>query len=275
MDKLTMGAWFAQQLTREFEDGERYHVAAFILYHLSGGGMVETEILSVATGGKQYTAAELSKRFNQTATTHASGIPGRQGFVIKAEYAGENTEPAQFPFGKQGENQDIGIGTEGPTPQGIVSQMMRHAEVTMRICTLSQETMMQRQNETIEQMRDYQERLMKQNAEAFELLKERAIEDAQAEHLRQKDLLEYERKTQTQAALMQMLPGFIEKLTGKSLLPQDTTTALAVSTLKKTVTPEQMAAIAGILTPEQLMVLMPLIQPSEPAASGGGNAPSQ
>jgi len=274
MAKLySMAQWFMQQLTRELDPDEEntkrenLRVVAFQLYHVTGNGR-EEELFSITVGTKKWSGKELADRFDSTAATHASGLSGRQQYNLKAIFADETVAAAQFPFGKAGENNDIGLGTEGPTQQGFMAQMMRHVETYAKLLTVHSEAMMTRMGEMVETLSDHNQKLMAQNADAFEVIKDVIVEKAKAEHENQAGLLEYERKTKQQQMLLSLLPGLLNKLTGINLLPQSSLAEVAIQQLKETLTPEQLARIADILSPEQMVPILQMLNPE-----GGGQEP--
>lgn len=265
MKTVSMVQWFAQQMTRSIEDGEGYQVVSFQLFHMKNGTL-EDEILGVVMAGKQYEPKELANRFEQAAATHAAGLSGRQQFFIRACYVNDGS-PGQYPFGKAGETQDIGLGTEGPTAQGHMGQMMRHNEALFKASIVANDSVVNHLTGLVEQMANHNAALMKQNAEAFEILKERAMADVQRDNDESAKRLQYERSTQMRQMFLGMLPGLLEKFTGQKLLPEDTQVASAFKALKNTLTPEQIATIAGALSPEQQMIVVPLLTNGESDAS--------
>jgi hypothetical protein len=267
MAKLySMGQWFAQQLTRQYEpeveeqERERYTCNSFVLFHVKNG-TIEEEIHTQALGSKKWEASTLASRFDDMAATHASGIPGRQQYFIKAVFNDDSIISPKFTFGKAGESQDIGIGTEGPSQQGFMGQMMRHVETYARIMTIHTEQMFKMQSEANEQLQEQNKRLTDENVEAFKAIKEMVIEQTKNEHNGQAELLEYERRTKQQQFLLSLAPGLLNKLLGKEIIPQGSMAESAIAQLKATIEPEQIAKIAEILKPEQMVPILQLIAP--------------
>jgi hypothetical protein len=267
MAKLfSMSQWFSQQLTRQFEseieeaERDRYTCNSFILYHMKNG-TVEDELHTQALGSKKWDPATLASRFDDIAATHASGIPGRQQYFIKPVFNDDIVVAPKYTFGKAGETQDIGIGTEGPSPQGLLGQMMRHNETMMRIMTIHTEALAETQQHIIEQQTHQINSLTNENVEAFKAIKEMVIEQVKTEHNGQAELLEYERRTKQQQFLLSLAPGLINKVIGKNVLPQSSVAESVIEQLKATLDPEQIAKIAEILKPEQLAPLLQLIAP--------------
>jgi hypothetical protein len=274
MSKISsLSNWIQQQLTRYIEeDDDQFKVTSFALFHLRNGTS-EEELHTVSIGSKQWEAKVLAERFDSMASTHASGLSGRQQYIIKCTLANEAPCPP-FTLPKAGEILDIGLGTEGPTPVGHTAQMMRHNESLMRISLFNTEKLVEQMANMNLQLMETNTKLMNQNAEAFEAVKELIIEKAETEHKDQASLLEYQRKTQERQVVLNLLPGILNKLTGGKLLPTSSMAETVFNQLKTTLQPEQIEKIAEVLNPDQLAPLMQLLtsgNDSEEKANSNGN----
>jgi hypothetical protein len=281
MAALNMTAWINRQLTRMYEEGgeggapnEGYRVVQFTLLHMRQT-TVEDEVHTLKLGSKQWTGKELADRFDQLACTHASGLSGSQQFVLRVFYFDESLSVENLPFRKAGESQDIGIGTEGPTATGLTAQLMRLNESLVRINTIHSDSLLKQQGAMVESLMEALQQQRAENVHAFEVVKELVMERARAEHDGSKELLLIQRKTAERNKLLSLMPGLVNKIVGRNILPEGGIAELALSHLKSTLTPEQIEQIGMVLSPDQLSVLLPLLQsaePATPAPSGETNA---
>jgi hypothetical protein len=264
---LSLSAWIQRQLTRHFSEAgtieETMKVVRFTLFHVRVGSSEGDEIQNLELGNRQWDGKTLAKRFDEVASTHAAGLSGRQQFVLRAFYFDETLKCEQYPFGKAGESFDEGLGTEGPTNAGHMAQMMRHNEALVRINTVHSEALIERASHMLDRTSEALEKVIGENIRMFDAMKEQRIQQLDAEYSRQKELLEYQRKTEERGKLMALIPGLVNSLLGTKLIPEATVENLVFKQLKATLTPDQLNGLVQLLSPDQLAIVAPLLDPGQ------------
>lgn len=259
---LTLKQWIAVQLTNNLLNEQNDKLSVFSLMHIRNG-MQEEEVKSIPIGSKEWDPKELATVLDQIAATIATGIPGRQQFIIYAHFQSGRRE--QFPFGKAGEIEVGGIGTEPPTGQGIVVQLMRHNEAIMRISCVNTEQIFTKLLNSMEVMGSMTEKLLSENADVLDVLKQMVLERTVQEHSHKKELLEYERGTLYRQKLLAYAPAMLNQLAGRELIPQSTAESAVFEYLSETLTSEQIEKLSTILTPEQLAPVIGILADKEKA----------
>jgi len=267
---ISMAAWIHRQLTRHYEEGadETMRVIQFTLFHIKTSSQVGDEIHTLKLGSQQYDSKVLAKRFDEIACTTAEGMSGRQQFALRAIYEDSTLTSESFPFQKAGESFDQGLGTEGPTQQGHMSQMMRHNEALVRINTVHSESVISSLKDLVSSLGEGMRDLMSENANMFRAMKELRVQQLDEEFSRNRELLQFQRATSERQKLFALLPGFVNTVVGKKILPEGGLAEIAFQQLKQTITPDQVAGLAQILTPEQLAMVAPLLEQDSPPVQG-------
>jgi len=260
---LKLHQWIAQQLAHNLvsDDGDKLNNLSLV--HVKNGSDSTEEIKSITIGSKSWEPKELANALDQVAATFAAGIPGRQQFVIYADFL-PSLRREQFSLGKLGEGEfEKGFGSEPATERGFMAQMMRHNEANTRLCYQHQAEIFDRLLKTIELTSTMNEQLLKENAEVMVAAKQMVMEKAADEHNKKKELLEYQRSTAERAKLLQLAPAVLNKavlaLTGKELIPTSNIALDVLKNLSETLTEDQVKGLANILTPEQLSQLAPVL----------------
>lgn len=261
---MNLTAWVGAQMAKMVDEAandtsfnEAYRVTSFMVAHSRSNGLDEVQTINL--GSKQRTPKEIADTLDQIAGTHACGLSGRQQYVIKCIFASDEVTPTTYNLGKAGESNDLGLGTEGPTPTGLIAQLMRLNEAHTRIGAVHTEAIISKQGEIIENLMTQVSSQMTENAKAFTVLKEMIIDKAIADHANQKELLLEERKTQERQKLMSLVPGLVNKALGTKIFPEGSIAEIVIKQLKNTLRPEQIEGLAQILDPEQLSMILPLL----------------
>lgn len=249
--------WARKQLFKEQCD-------RFVLRHITASsGKLGSEVADFESpdDGEESSLAALITEFMVAAETDAIGIGGVQRYVLHSFVNGSKKHKARYTFRMQGDDESDGIDSEPATPAGLVTQLMRHLEVTQRL-GVQQQTVMA--NNTSQQLREqgkiisemYEDR--HKNWELVQALTsmqhERDIETLEAES-KQKLLSDAFDKVSLLA------PSVINKLSGQKLLPEKhSPNELAITELLASMSAEQITALQSILNPEQAIALAMLAQ---------------
>ena len=188
--KQTLEQWIDEAMTDE-EKGPK--ISAISLVHLKG--QQELEIHSIAFGARKWTPKELSQIFRHKAETYSEEIPGVQTFNLQAFYGGD--EPRAWkPFTVNGaQDYNGGLSTEGPTPQGLVQQLMRHNEVQFQVYMRAQANLGTAQAQQVQALMDQNQSLQGTVKDFFDVLQKLLLERMTKSHDFRLKELEYQRST--------------------------------------------------------------------------------
>jgi len=207
----------------------------------------------------------------------ADGSGGLQRYTLQL-FEREGAKPVgRYPFRMRGEEDpewDEPAGEEAPTSKGLLTQMMRHNEATVRVMVQSAGTLtgvMARRMESLENMVG---KLVEQRQSDLEIL-ERALSQ---QHERDMTMLvtdnEEKRKDRMIQKVEMLLPAVLHKLTGHKLLPGDTDpNMILVKELVNSMSPEQIMRIRTNLSQEQQILLFELLQATR-SPNGNNGTPS-
>jgi hypothetical protein len=269
-------AWLRRHLYNE-RDNQR--CSRFVLHHMGAAGKLGSEVFTISSDIPEERIEATAEEIFEAGEADASGIGnGLQTYVVLAFYGDNKRHNGRFTFRARGDEDDWDGGetTEPPTTQGAMAQAMRHTEVIMRSSSAGMgaafnglQHMVTRQSEIINQMME--ERF--KTAELLEALSSKT-------HERELELLREARKDDTQRQLLEnfkpMIPVVMNKLAGKQMLPAADPQSMMLKELFKTMEPEQLAAIQGVLTPQQAMIVLSIAQnyvgPDEPTEGGNGSS---
>jgi hypothetical protein len=200
---------------------------------------------------------ELASGFSERILEDAIGLGGVQRYVISA-YAADKPI-TRLPVRENADAASAGrlagdaLDSEPPNERGLLSQTMRHLEISERTHAHS-----------IANIFAMQTRMLREKDERISHLEERhwetvvAAEQLVSEHHRRQ--LENRMADQKAEAMrevlgtfLQLAPTAVNKIAGRALLPEKTSPALVgLRALVGTLKPEQLEALKFVLTPAQL-----------------------
>ncbi len=253
MARDTMQTFIHEVLTRE---DEAYGKAlGFSLVHYNGSQQVEMRAIKV--GSKAWDPAELAAIFDRLAETHSKGIVGRQQYELLGFFDKSPKEPgARYPFAKAGETEVGGIGTEGPTNAGIISQMMRHNEAVIRLGFEQSERAMSRQERTIDQVTTENRRLVQERFDTMELAAKLVEKAAQDEFATKMKILEFERSSKERELLIKHVPGIMNMLTGTEIFATSTVDSEIMNSVEEALKEEHIPFLKMLMPEQQFAVFM-------------------
>jgi hypothetical protein len=198
-------------------------------------------------------AAELSERVLEDAV----GLGGMQRYIISA-YSGDRAV-TRLPVRENADASRNGpapgdpIDSEPPTEKGLLSQTMRHLEISERTHATA-----------IANIFAMQTRMLREKDERIGHLEERHWETVVAaeqlvsdHHRRQLENRAADQKAEAMrevlGTFLQLAPTAVNKIAGRALLPEKTSPALVgLRALVGTLKPEQLEALKFVMTPAQL-----------------------
>ena len=273
--KRDLSQWVKRQVYARRDEGKGY-CNKIVLRHLSVGKSRGSEVQSfpLEIRMEENQIAELIENIIECATGDANGIGGNQKYVLHAYFSDGEGEEARFPFRIAAEDDENDAGdafdSEPPTKAGIVAQLMRHNEATMRTSHLALTGTMNALARDNEQLRQENEKLRAERRDMLETYEglltqqhERALATKEHEY-------RVEQKREMFSKLMLIGPAIVNRIAGKKLLPEKTTPeAMAIKSLMDSFTQEQMQQLQGVLTPDQLISIMNLYEAQRGKDSNG------
>lgn len=213
----TLDSWIAEAQLDEDKQGDLTQLSLMHIVIQS-----EREIHSIRfNGAKKWTAKELADVFLKKARGHCEELVGPQMFVLLAFYGGRTEAEARKPIRIQGDASMTGqLETEGPTGQGLVQQAMRHMEAVMALTVRQSSLLFDAQNQTIQSLGIQLNAARNENVAAFGAVKDLLMEKALDQHRFRMEELNFQRSSDTRRNLMKLAPAFLNRLSGKEVLPE-------------------------------------------------------
>lgn len=235
--RRTLEEWIREALT----DGDKEAACSVLcLIHKLGAHDREIHAKKIVAG---VSPSELAALFRGKAETYAQDLSGVQTFNLLAFY-GKNEPEAFFPFLVQGDVNTSGNATEPPTPAGEKAQGMRFAEQMVQMAYRQMNTVFEMQSRLITQMASREERLLRENHEAFEIVRDtvmRQVTESREHEIRQ---LEYTRQTEERRKWLSFAPPLINTILGREVFPQATVDTTIVEAVAENLTEEQIQQLA-------------------------------
>lgn len=230
----------------------------FVIRHDTGA---EVATLRADEGGtferKDRHIDELATEIAERVFEDAVGLGGVQRYVISA-YSGERAV-TRLPLRENAEASRGGpapgdpIDSEPPTEKGLLSQTMRHLEISERTHATAIANIFAMQTRML---REKDERISHLENHHWETVvaAEQLVSD---HHRRQLENRAADQKAEAMrevlGTFLQLAPTAVNKMAGRKLLPEKTSPALVgLRALVGTMKPEQLEALKFVLTPAQL-----------------------
>jgi len=266
MARKSMATWINEALTNPDKEGR---ISAISMVHMIGQQRgPEMHTVRIQESGN-YDGAVLEKVFRGKAETFSQDLDGVQTFALLAFYGGKNIEQDILPFKvlPQVDPATAGLTTEPPTPEGRLMQRMRWEDTQQtQVAALQMQVynrqrvmddhsirMMERMDAMLARSQSMCETLMRENGEAFTIVKELLNDKAIGQHNRQMEALEFQRATKEREAMLKFAPALINTVLGKEIFPQSTADTALIETIAENLEPEHVAKLAELNLPPQLM----------------------
>jgi hypothetical protein len=245
----------------------------FTLHHMGGNGKIGSEVVTVTSKGDDAGIMDAVTELLDSASSDATGLGMIQTYVVFAYYGEAKKSKGRFPF-KASPNDEAEPNegtqlTEPPTTTGMVTQLMRHNENIMRVSAASMssvltamQTMIAKQATTIEQLTGDRLETLDVMESLMSLKHDRDMESS-------RETAKIERNKQLVDKLGPLVAIVANKVVGRPLLPSRAPQDLALGELFKTLKPEQLEKLAGVLTQDQLMLILSLAGPYVQAIGPG------
>jgi hypothetical protein len=241
--RKTLEVWLRETLDDPDKDQP---CSALSLVHMVGISEREIHSRKCAPGMSPKDVAEM---FRGKAETYAQDLPGAQTFNLLAFY-GKSEPEARYPFLITAEAPQGGLLTEAPTPQGEKQQSMRHVEMNMQLVFNQQRILFDASNRMIESLARREEMLLRENHDAFEIMKEMILKQVTDDHKLRQERLEYARSTEERKRWLSFAPALVNSLLGREVFPQSTADSALVETIADALSEDQIQKLAAVLPPE-------------------------
>jgi hypothetical protein len=249
--------------------GTEFQIDKFVIRHLSVNkrptgdvGLIRPDVTTFEHGGIDRIINQICHMAQQDANSAREGV---QTYGVYAYYKNSDYSPRKFfrVSAEESFDQEEGDGSssEPATEKGLVSQLMRHLEATMRTTTIHTHTLI----ETL--MRDNQsQRLLieKQMAQSidFAAIIQESLDNSTARRIAEKDAnTKAEMVGSAFEHLKLLFPVILNKLTGQKIAPETDPSFTLLAALLESLSPEQQQKlITEFLSPAQGAVLAEVIE---------------
>ena len=257
MARKSLAKWIDEALSDTEKDDR---ISAISLVHMVGQQRQELYTVKISKTGS-YEGKTLESVFMGKANAYAQDLTGTQTFALLAFY-GKNQEEAVQPFTvvPEGNPQTLGLMTEGPTLEGQVQQRMRQQETTFvqtyrRQAELDRFSIqiMERQERMLEMTQSRMAALMHENGEAYTIVRDLLMAQANRSHEMRMAELNYQRGTEERGKLLKFAPVLINTIVGKEVFPQSTEDSALIETIAENLEEKHIAKLAELDLPPMIM----------------------
>ncbi len=262
MAKQTLESWIKEAMsdeTKEGPDGKPAAPSGITLVHLQG--VAEKEIHTIKFGSKPWNPRDLAQIMRHKAEGYSQDLPGIHTFCLKIFYEGSEEAQARHPFRVQVNDQVMeGLGTEPPTKLGMVQMAMRQSENLHQMLLGSLKQITDSSQAVIRAQQTQIDGLLKENADAFAIIKEKVLKEAMSQHEFRKAELEYARATEERRKLLQLAPSLVNTVVGRDVFPSAVEEESLLEVLADEITEEQAQMMMQVLPQKVVALIMPKLQ---------------
>lgn len=244
--RKTLETWIHEALNDEDKDGA---CTALTLLHMIGQvSSQEIHTKRLSAGGDP---AALAAMFRGKAETFAQDQTTTQNFRVGAFYGDKQEPQAFFTFQVTPESAaSAGTVVDAPDGRGALAQAMRFNEIAMQIFMRNNQTIFEQQNRTIEMLGAREERLMRENHDAFDIVRDVIMARAHDDHESRMKELDREKSNKDREALMKFAPALTNQIFGREIFPQATADTSLINAIADHVQPQHLQLLAQVLPNE-------------------------
>lgn len=245
MARQTLDQWIRDALIDPDKEGKCTSMA---LVHMHGQN--ERELHAVKFGPKAWDPKELAAMFRGKAESYAADIVGAQTFNLLAFYDHRSEAQNRKPFIIQGEHDSHGLTTEPPTKEGQIMQGMRHMEAVIQLAFQQTRMLFESSNAMLTTLATQNTRLIQENRDSFEIVKELMIKQIERDDERAMKRLEFERRTTERSHWLGLAPALVNSIVGREVIPQSTADSKLIDQLIESLDHDDIQKLAGVIKPE-------------------------
>ncbi len=199
---------------------------------------------------------------------------GTHRFVLRTEqYLGGKAKHAFRIQSEDSEESEAG-GSDAPNMTGLLAQVLRHNEVLLRTHLQGSTAMVATLARRLGDNEEYVAKLLSERNRQFDELEEARSKQTDRDLELMKLTNSESRKEAGFQKLLQLAPAVVNRLAGKSLIPEkQTPLELMISDLAKSLSPDQVQTIASVLNPQQQITLMEAFRAASVKASSAEAKP--
>lgn len=258
--RQTLEEWI-KEIRQEGEEDVRGlgPLTGLALVHMKGTAPDELHVIDLKPGKRTYTDQQIAEICERKAHSYAQDLPGIQTFCLWAYFGDERKPKAQHPFVIEGEAANTGLATEGPHPQGLTQQAMRHTESMHSLIFRQSQSLFQAMQGVTTMMARENEHLRAENFEARRILGDLMMQkmtDDSAVRLREQQMAQ---QMKDRELLMKFAPALINTIMGKEVFPQSTADSAMLDSLVEGLADlpqDRLMSLAEYIKPEMLGPLM-------------------
>jgi hypothetical protein len=236
--RVTVEQWIAEALQ---DPDKGSPCTAIALMHVKGAGG-EEEIHTKQLSGNTASYKSLADFFVNKATGYSQDLPGIQTFRLLAFY-GKSEPQAAFPFtcseGSLTAGQETAFSKHEPTPTGVLGLLMAHVE---KITAMNVQMVQTMAVNSLQKDRE----MMQERAEMNAIMRDMLLNMKKEDHAMILERAKYERETGERALLARLLPGMVNHLTGRELIPQSHADSELLDGIALRLDPEQVKMLVGL-----------------------------
>jgi len=265
MLRKKLETWLRKQFYASKDEGECVRIA--LKHSIPGSKSSDVASIDVPENPGDEFIGECSADIENTALTDAAGIGGVQTYVVLGYFGENKSHSSRLTFRVDGEESDDGDGvlsSEPPNKTGLMSQMMRHVEASMKMLISSQAQNMSSSQRTIHRLNERLEQLETDRIKTIELVENLVS----MRHERELDWKKQETREhmlgEAVKSVKLLAPVIAHKLTGPkngSASNQSTDgdpVREIVKNFASSLQPKQLADLQKVLQPDQLAAFMEL-----------------
>jgi hypothetical protein len=253
--RKAMDVWIRECMTDADKEGRISSIALVVMI-----GMQEKELhVTRLKEGDDRKPIDLAELFRGKAETFCQDSSTATTFRLMAFYGGRPDAEAIYPFTLTGQanTNTTGLMTEQPTPQGLLQQDMRFKEAWMAQ-VFNRQAQMDRTSDFRDERAIQREemytrmiaKLMTENMQAFDIVKDMMMKMAEREFNRDMELENNRRATQTRDRLLKMVPPLVNQFSGKEIFPQSSEDTVLIEAIAENLTPEYIAFLENAMPKE-------------------------
>lgn len=247
--------WIRECMTDADKDGRLTSFALVVML-----GMQEKELHVVKfKEGDDRKPQDLADLMRGKAETFCQDSATATTFRLLAFYGNRPDAEGIYPFTLTGQanTNSTGLMTEQPTPQGMLQQDMRFKEAWMAQ-VFNRQAQMDRTSDFRDERAIQREemytrmiaKLMGENMQAFDIVKDMMMKMAETQFNRDTELENNRRKTLREDRLLKMIPPLVNQFSGKEIFPQNSEDTVLIEAIAENLTPEYINFLSGILPPQ-------------------------
>lgn len=254
--------WIGEMLARGDAGGDTGgRLVKLVCCHIVKGNKLGDELRMVAVPAEPDedwiagAAQKITDQAGEEARTLGSGI---QRYAVQAFFEGGDKPHGRHVFTMAGADELGAVGTEGPDPEGLVGQAMRHAEFYAQLNARGQVQQMQDLQQEITSLRRENAELRTDRVKSFKVMEEVYSLRAEREIALERERTKAKLLNDGAEKLSLLVPMALNHMAGKKIFPESATQALMLKSLVESIDKTTFDKLATVLSGEQMALFFQL-----------------